>query len=222
MQGEYHQGTGACPSTDPIGYVATVVYRCAACGKGTRFFTLLFQSKDKTRFVMKVGQYPPWEITPDRSLARLLDEHVDTFKKGLICESQGYGIAAYAYYRRITELIIDNLLDSLEGMLDQKDRDTYRVALAEAKRTRVAQDKIALVKDLLPDSLRPNGMNPLALLHDTLSEGIHEKPDEECLELAGHVRSILAYLVNEVLRSKDAKKNFTESMKRLLDKKSGK
>jgi DNA-binding transcriptional ArsR family regulator len=131
---------------------------------------------------MKVGQYPAWDISIDKSISSVLGKYKELFKKGLICESQGYGIGAYAYYRRIVELSIDELLDDICELVDESGRDKYKIALRKTKETSVASEKIELVKDLLPASLRPAGMNPLGLLYGFLREGIHDKSDEECIE----------------------------------------
>jgi len=68
-------------------------------------------------------------------------------------------------------------------------------------------------------------MNPLAILHETLSEGLHEKSDEECLVAATDIREILVTLVEKIdatLNALDSDRRFTQSMRRLLDKKSKK
>lgn len=201
-----------------LGTVIRVVYICAACKECERFFLLQFADD----YVMKVGQYPPWEIMPNKKLSELLGEHQDYYKKGLVCESQGYGIGAYAYYRRIIEEIIDSLLYSITDLIPESEKQQYLEALNQTKKTIVAQEKIELVKDLLPEILRPDGMNPLNLLHSTLSEGLHAKTDEECLEIAGSIRDILVFLVNQILQTKESSKKFTTRMRKLLDKKTGK
>lgn len=62
-------------------------------------------------------------------------------------------------------------------------------------------------------------MNPLGILHSELSEGLHAETDENCLEIAAHVREILTFLVNQVIQSKSSATKFTDSMKAILDKK---
>jgi predicted house-cleaning noncanonical NTP pyrophosphatase (MazG superfamily) len=193
--------------------VFRVVYLCAACKQYEHFFSLHFADD----YVMKAGQYPPWEITPDKNLSELLGEHQDYYKKGLVCESQGYGIGAYAYYRRIVEEIIDSLLDSIVDLIPEGEKQRYVEALERTKKATIAQKKIDLVKDLLPEILRPNGMNPLNILHSTLSEGLHDKTDEECLEIVGSVREILVFLVNRILQTRQTSKKFTISMQKLLE-----
>jgi len=200
--------------------VLPLQYRCESCQEFERYF-YLFVNKDLNE-VYKVGQYPEWEIKMDKNVEAVLKRHSKTYRKGLVCESQGYGIGAFAYYRRIVEEIIDELLDSISDLIDEENRTKYLEALSETKKTRVTQEKIFLVKDLLPSILRPDGMNPLGVLHSELSGGLHSESDEECLEKANHVKSVLTFLINQVLKSKAEAKSFTDSMKFFLDKKSAK
>ena len=138
-------------------------YECQSCKRFHRYFLIYFSSN--LDYICKTGQYPAWEISIDKNLEKMLGEHAPIFKKGLVCESQGYGIGAFSYYRRITEEIIDQLLDSIGELIDKSEKEKYNEALQKTKSTRVAQEKIDLVKDLLPKSLRPDNMNPLGVLH---------------------------------------------------------
>jgi hypothetical protein len=169
---------------------------------------------------MKVGQEPPWDITPDRDLEKMLGQHSYFYKRGLICESQGYGIGAFSYYRRIVDEIIDELLSGISDLLSAEELGKYQEALEKTKNTTVTQDKIELVKDLLPPILRPNGMNPLGTLHTILSEGLHNETDDQCIELAMEVREVLEFLVNQITTTKNAGAKFTEGMQKLLDRRS--
>jgi hypothetical protein len=195
-----------------------LVYECQSCFDFTRQFQI-YISKNLD-YIYKFGQYPEWEIKMDKKLEKTLGDHSKTFKKGLVCESQGYGIGAFAYYRRIIENIIDELLDSITDLIETENKNKYLTALEKTKKTRVAQEKIDLVKDLLPTILKPSGMNPLGVLHSELSEGLHSESDENCLERASHIKNILIFLINQILQSKEAAKEFSISMKTLLDKKS--
>lgn len=197
--------------------VLHLLYVCQSCRSFERNF-YIYCNSDGNEFY-KVGQHPEWEIKMDKNLEKILNKHAKTFRKGLVCESQGYGIGAFAYFRRITEEIIDELLDSITDLIEEENKDKYLEALKKTKETRVTQDKINLIKDLLPSTLKPNGRNPLGILHSELSEGLHSLDDEQCLESATHVKSILIFLVNQILHMKETSKSFTDSMKNLLDKK---
>ncbi len=201
-----------------VGATRQVEYFCQSCGKYTRNFMLEFGNDNDGHYVMKVGQAPPWDITPDNALEKMLGTRSDYYRKALVCESQSYGIGAFAYYRRIVEEIIDNLLMEITDLVENDEqREKYQQALEQTKKTKIAQDKIAIVKELLPDSLRPGGMNPLSVLHEVLSEGLHGQTDNRCMQLSSDVRGVLEFLVNQTAATKVAKTTFTESMKRLLE-----
>jgi hypothetical protein len=202
------------------GQVIRALYQCEACKKN-RITFYLFIAED-LKSIIKVGQFPPWEIKIDKNLDKVLAKHAKIFKKGLVCESQGYGIGAFAYYRRIVEDIIDELLISIKDLIGSSEKEIYEAALKEVAKTRVAQDKIDLVRELLPPILMPDGYNPLGVLHSKLSEGLHAETDEDCLEIAGTIRDILIFLVNQIIQSKESAKSFTTGMKKILDKKAGK
>jgi hypothetical protein len=219
MQNDYYDGLDYTnyPST---GMVVKLEYICVACQKFVRHFTV--KIAEDCASVMKIGQYPPWDIAADDNILNMLGKRKSLLKQGLICESQNYGIAAFAYYRRIVEEVIDELLDSISDLLDESQKERYSAALSAVKATRQTSEKIDLVKDLLPPILRPNGMNPLALLHGVLSEGLHAETDDRCLELAVEVREILKFLAAQIEVSRAASRSFSSSMQSLLDKKSGK
>jgi len=217
-------------NADTENKIVRAYYLCSACKKGERMFYIKFyikrfkhtEEEEKTTTCLcmrKVGQYPPWSIESNEVLEKLLGEHADYYKKGLVCESQSYGIGAYAYFRRITENIIDNLLASISDLIEPIEKEKYKEALEETKKTKKTEDKIQLVKNLLPPSLKPNGMNPLKTLHSALSVGIHSKTDEECMEQAEIIRNVLVFLVNQILKTKEENKKFTDSMKKLSGKK---
>lgn len=217
--------------TQTAGTTVRAQYVCSACrGSGILFFldfyTKVFEEEQDGKktpivslYVRKVGQNPAWEIDSDKTLEKLLGEHADNYKKGLVCESQNYGIGAYAYFRRITEDIIDSLLDSITDLVEPAEKAKYQKALEETKKEKITEKKIDLVKDLLPPALRPDGMNPLKSLHSALSAGMHDGTDEECMEQAEIIKDILVFLVNQILKNKEENRKFTESMKKLLDKK---
>lgn len=214
MANQYFEGLPY--SNYPIaGQVVRAIYLCSSCQEFNQYFLIRIAS-DRTA-VTKVGQDPPWDITPNPALERALGQRADYYKKGLINESQGYGIGAFGYYRRIVEDVIDDLLDKVPALMGGEERTQYLEALEKVKQATVAKEKIALVKDMLPPILRPGGMNPLSVLHSVLSEGLHEGSDERCLELAMEVRETLVFLATQIEVSRTSAVQFTDSMRKLLE-----
>lgn len=216
-------GSGAgepSPPPPPKNGIHSLEYECTGCLKEK--FLCWVEVEAQQKLIRKIGQVPPWSKRPDKNLEKLLSTHQDYYKKGLACESHGYGIGANAYYRRIVEAVIDELLGSITELIEPSEKERYLKAIEETKKTIVAQEKIALVKDLLPAVLRPDGMNPLLILHGSLSEGLHDETDEECLESAKHIREVLIFLVNQIALHRESAKRFTDSMRKLLEKRSGK
>jgi hypothetical protein len=202
------------------GQLVRCVYSCQHCHSFVRHFFVKIADDGST--LTKVGQFPAWDIVGEKAIQDRLGAHASYYKRGLICESQGYGIGAFAYYRRIVEETIDQLLNEVSDLLSEGEKTKYQEALAQTKQTRQTSEKIDLVKDLLPEILRPAGFNPLAALHEALSEGLHAESDEECLEYAVQVRNILAFLVQQIATTAEARKKFTANMRALLEKKSAK
>lgn len=199
------------------GQIVNAVYQCDSCKSFNRAFVLLFDHDLK--YVMKIGQYPPWNININKDLEKMLGVDSDIYKKGLISESQGYGIGSFAYYRRIIEGIIDELLSGIEELIPEEHIEEYTKALLEVKKAREVSKKIELVRHLLPNSLKPDGHNPLSLIYGELSIGLHGETDEECLEKSEVLRESLEFLVTKIYEDSKANKKFKDGLKKILSKK---
>jgi len=196
--------------------IVRCIYCCTSCNVFYRYFLLKIDNDLST--VEKIGQYPPWDISIEKELKDVLNNSEKYYKNGKICESQGYGIGAFAYYRRIIEEIIDYLLDAIPELLEGKDKELYEEALKNVKQTKITSKKIELVYDLLPPELNPEEFNPLKTIHEKLSKGIHKKSDEDCLKDAEILRETLLFIVRKILIESKKKKEFTEKMRKLLSK----
>ncbi len=195
-------------------------YICAACKQYGRLFFLETGRDGDHRFIRKLGQNPDWQAAISPDVASALGNHAFLFQRGADCEASGYGVGAFAYYRRVVELVIEGLLERVASLLDGEVRDRYLSALERTRSISAAENKIALVKDLLPATLRPQGLNPLDLLYGALSEGLHAQTDEQCLDIAATISQSLVFLVQELRRSEKAQHTFTESMRKLLGRRS--
>ena len=91
-------------------------FTCDGCSSGEYVFFVEVNIEEKK--VRKIGQNPAWSINLDKDLEKFLEGDAEFFKKALICEFQGYGIAAFSYYRRVLENSIGKILQSLHVVLE--------------------------------------------------------------------------------------------------------
>jgi hypothetical protein len=193
-----------------------LIYKCANCENP--YYAFLIQIDKVNGCFIKFGQYPRRKVKIDKALEKALGEEKDNYRKGLECEGEGYWIGAYAYYRRIVEAIIGKLLVDLQKIIPEDRQSEYNEALNKIKKEVVASKKIEIVKELLPDSLRPGGHNPLGILYGALSGGIHEYDEDKCSELAPQIKKVLEYLIKVLHTHKTESREFKDSMGNLLGK----
>ena len=188
----------------------TLDYLCASCKEFQRFFFIRID--ENTDYVQKIGQFPPLDISIPKYIRKAIGEYEDYYKKGRISENFGYGIGAHAYYRRIIEGIIDELLDKVSNLFPEDEKEIYAEALSRAKKAKNATDKIEIVKNLVPPILILDRYNPLKTLHEALSIGIHVESDEVCIENAIIIRKNLEFLVEAIYRYEERTREYINDM----------
>ncbi len=191
-------------------------YQCMGCKKFERFFYIKFDVQDKN--VFKIGQDPPWSISINTKLNKLLGKNAYLYKYALTCESQSYGLGAIAYYRRLIEEIIDKLLNDILEIIPDSKKPDYEKLLLNVKKSKNAQSKIDIVKNEIPEILRSGGLNPLKIIYDNLSVGLHEKTEQDCLQISDELRTSIIFMVEIILSTQKSKKEFSEKLQKRLKK----
>jgi hypothetical protein len=175
------------------------------------------RTKPLLAICMKYGELPPFGPSTPSKLISVLRPEQDLFVKGRRAEAQGLGIAAYAYYRRVVEVKWRALVGEMEKIaINSGSPQPIVEKFAQAKNEKRFSNAVDLLGDALPPSLLVNGHNPLTVLHRTLSDGIHNFSDEQCLELAGHVRVVLVALAERISQSLAEKKALDAAVTALL------
>src|ERR1700731_5202110 len=79
--------------------------------------------------------------------------------------------------------------------------------------------KVDYAGNLLPKNLRSDGKpNPMAILHELASDGLHAKTDEECVDIFDACRETFEYVFGKMrVETEDAKK-FLKGMAALTEK----
>lgn len=194
MHYEYREIEGGDTSYEHV----YIEYLCQNCKENVKSFAIMIirvHDDGKTADIIKMGEFPFYGPTVPSKLISLIGPDRELFIKGLKCESQQLGIAAFSYYRRVIENQRDRIIDKISDALSKIGTDNdVLVLLSNLKNQRQFKTSVDELKPHLPESLLIEGHNPLALLHRSLSIGLHELSDEDCLSYAHSIRIVLAEL----------------------------
>lgn len=129
------------------------------------------------------------------------------------------GLAAVAYMRRVVENRMGDMLEILhEAAVAHNTPLELLKRHEEMKKEKRFAAKIDYAGDLLPANLRPPGKpNPMAILHELASEGLHTKSDEECVDIFDKCRTTFEYVFGKMRIETEDAKNFVKNMAGLAD-----
>jgi hypothetical protein len=198
-------------------------YTCRNCGKAIANYCYIWQERQGDNIFVKVGQYPELEERVPDNLKQALDgEDLKLYKNALRMRNFNLGVAAVAYMRRVIENRMNDMLEILHNAAITHNAQPELIAqhqeMKEEKRFSV---KVDYAGALLPGSLRPSGKpNPMAVLHELASDGLHAKSDEECVDIFDACRRTFEYVFGKLRIETEDAQNFVKEMAVLAKKKS--
>jgi hypothetical protein len=181
-------------------------YMCSNCQQHIKTFAVWITIDDACTHsgpfsgdVYKLGEFPVFGPPTPSRLISMIGTDRDLFLRGRRCENQGLGIGAFVYYRRVVESQKNRILDEIIKVARKSNTSKDVIAALEAAKAETQFAKaIEATKSAIPPSLLIEGHNPLKLLHSALSDGVHNRTDEECLQSASSDRVVLAELAERV------------------------
>lgn len=202
-------------------FINNTTYTCRNCGNNRCYFYFIWQEHEQANIFIKVGQYPELEERVSQTLSESLGPaDLKLFKNALRMRNFNLGLAAVAYMRRVVENRMNDMLDILRAAAEAHNDATPELiatfdALKAEKRFAV---KVDYAGKLLPSSLRPVGKpNPMAVLHDLASDGLHAKSDEECVEIFDRCRKTFEYVFGKLRIETEHAKTFVTEMAALAE-----
>lgn len=206
------RGAGSKPGVDSLSTGQSYFeFTCVSCRKVRYQFFVDHVVSEDTIKIQKHGERPRKKLDRDPLLQNFFSHDIDCYEKAIICLANGYGIAAFAYMRRIIENNITELIDLLKEDIEATEScSPILEKLAELKKESPMCDKITIANEALPSYLIPSGLNPLGRLYKILSEGVHALSDEECLKRASSVQACIKYLIGELATRKKNRESFKE------------
>lgn len=183
-------------------------YRCKNCESTLKNFAVAYcyRSNASPSLAYKFGELPAFSVSVSPRLIELIRPNEELFKAGCDSENQGMGIGAFAYYRRVVnnqkDRIIDKIIEVIEETEEPNIAGELKTKLEKAKKVWFTQG-VKEIQSGLPTSLfvsfkRSNENNPLLILHQAASEGLHIKSDEECLAAARSMREMMLFLAERL------------------------
>jgi hypothetical protein len=202
-------------------FINKVEYTCRNCGEDRCYYYFIWQEQEQGNIFVKVGQYPELEERVSETLSESLGPaDLKLFKNALRMRNFNLGLAAVAYMRRVVENRMNDMLDILREAAAAHNDVTPELQAAfdaiKAEKRFVA--KVEFAGKLLPSSLRPPGKpNPMGVLHDLASDGIHAKSDEECVQIFDSCRKTFEYVFGNLRIETEHAKDFVSEMAALAE-----
>jgi len=172
--------------------------------------------------IQKIGQYPPLSISLPRALEKNLGaEATQLYKKAQINRNEGYGLGAVIYIRRVVEDKTEELIEVVAQLAEAHSvgADVIKKIRA-AKETRTAYDqKLQIAATVIPASLIVDGVNPLAVLYDLVSAGLHDLTEEQCIAIADKTRTVFEFTFTHLRAEREKRKDFVATVKKLAGEK---
>ena len=197
-------------------------YKCRNCGNRTvTYYFYWKKQQNNTTLFFKVGQYPELEERVSDTLKTALSaEDLKVYKNALRMRNFNLGIAAVAYMRRVVENRMSDMLEVLHEAARVHNAPPEVLSkheeMMKEKRFSVRVDYAG---DLLPESLRPKGQpNPMVILHELASDGLHTKTDEECVDIFDACRQTFEFVFGKMRIETEEAKNFVKGMAELAEK----
>jgi hypothetical protein len=199
----------------------TIHFGCPDCKRHRiAYFVSWKQGKEGTEnVIMKCGQSPEIEskITQDL-LNSISKQDAELLKKAIRARDFNFGLASVAYLRRVVENQIEPLIEKL--LLDKKvSTERFKAKVKKAKADRGFRKILELAGGILPDYLKPNGgQNPLVHLYRLASEGLHNLPEDECIEIFDESLVVFTFVFSELTRHEKEVKTFARGLEKLVKK----
>jgi hypothetical protein len=197
-------------------------YTCQNCRNSEASFYFLWEEEEDHSVFMKVGQFPELEESVPEALERMLDaEDLKSYRTAIRLRNFALGLGAVAYLRRIIENRMNDLLDVLyEAAKEHKIASEVLEKLEAIKSDRRFSVKVDYAGALLPEHLRPSGVpNPMGILHELASDGLHARTDEDCVDIFDGCRTTFEYVFGRLRVQNEEAKAFAKTLAELAGKK---
>ena len=181
----------------------------------------VFSEKHKYNFpntnitIQKVGALPQIKKNPHKIIAKYFERETNQwYFKGINALNENYGIGSFAYFRRIIEKELINIIEDIKSLPDSHKTEINKLLEKHNKNPKISTiyDNIF---EHLPSSLKVLGDNPIKLLYNLTSQGLHSLTEKECLEKSKNVLKLLDFVIRKINEEKSEIKDLRETIRNL-------
>jgi hypothetical protein len=166
-------------------------------------------------FIEKIGAFPEIGIIPNKIITNYFDRETNNwYFKGVNALNKNFGIGSFAYFRRIIEKELIHLVESIKLLPDSHSSEIEKLLEEHEKNPKVSTIYDNIFQHL-PSSLKSLGDNPIKLLYNQTSEGLHSLTEKECLEKAEKILKLLEFIIKKINEERSEIKDLKETIKGL-------
>jgi hypothetical protein len=192
---------------------------CQSCKENhIQFLLRVFYDKivDKELLkIMKVGVFPRVQVLPKSEVSKFFDRESNTwYYKGINAIAENYGIGAFAYFRRIIEKELLHIISEIKELPDSHGMEIQILLDEHVQKGTVSAIYENIFKHL-PNSLKSLGDNPIKLLYNQTSEGLHSLTDEEALNKSKTIQKLLEFVIIKIYEERSQIKDLKDAIKAL-------
>lgn len=168
-----------------------------------------------TIFIEKVGAHPEIKIIPNKLISNYFDRETNVwYYKGINALDKNFGIGAFAYFRRIIEKELIHIIESIKQLPDSHTAEIQKLLDKHNENPKVSTIYENIFEHL-PNSLKVLGDNPIKLLYNQTSNGLHSLTEKECLEKAEKILTLLEFVIKKINEEKSEIKDLKDTIKGL-------
>lgn len=151
--------------------------------------------------IMKYGQYPSFASEEEHELVKyknIISKYYIELIRSVRAYSQGMGIAAFVYLRRIFEHLVEKEFAAITTPIGNEKFDD---------KMKKVDKEIGIIPEEL-DRVKSK-------IYSVLSKGVHEYEESECLELYPYLKIVVIEILEKYYSKKEREKRLKEASKML-------
>lgn len=203
-----------------VNTLTSTSFLCRNCKRSHVAYFLSIEADQRGGKIIKVGQWPPLSREPDPVVSAGWSPHdKQLYRDAMTFRNSNKGIGALPYIRRIIETHVIDILTLISDAHKRQPIPGFDEAVFEKVRlSHRFTDKLDFARDYLPVGLVPAGSpNPIGTLYDLISDGLHERTEDECVDIFDRCKVAFEFVVRKLTEAKRDDEAYIESV-RLLKK----